>query len=112
MARSTRRVVKTPAAVVDLIEIGDYLARAASITIADRFIAAAETTFNQLAKAPSMGARYDPDDPAFKSLRYGLVSQFRNYVVFYRPLRDGIEVIRVLHGARDFGSILETGAEE
>jgi len=24
-----------------------------------------------------------------------------NYVIFYRPIEDGIVVIRVLHGARD-----------
>ena len=26
------------------------------------------------------------------------------YVVFYRPAADGIEVVRVLHGARDIGA--------
>jgi toxin ParE1/3/4 len=25
----------------------------------------------------------------------------RNYVIFYQPIPDGIEVLRVLHGARD-----------
>jgi toxin ParE1/3/4 len=24
-----------------------------------------------------------------------------NYLIFYKPLPDGIEVLRVLHGARD-----------
>lgn len=24
-----------------------------------------------------------------------------NYVIFYRPIGDGIEIVRVLHGARD-----------
>ena len=30
------------------------------------------------------------------------VKRYRNYLIFYRPSRDGIEVIRILHGARDF----------
>ena len=30
------------------------------------------------------------------------------YVVFYRPEQDTIEVLRVLHGARDIVSIFES----
>jgi len=29
-----------------------------------------------------------------------------NYVVFYRPIQDSIEVARVLHGARDIDALL------
>jgi toxin ParE1/3/4 len=29
------------------------------------------------------------------------------YVVFYRPIEDTIEVLRVLHGARDISSLIE-----
>lgn len=28
-----------------------------------------------------------------------------NYVIFYRPIDDGTEVVRVLHGARDIPAI-------
>lgn len=31
-----------------------------------------------------------------------------NYVIFYRPIANGIDVIRVLHGSRDIESIFET----
>jgi toxin ParE1/3/4 len=31
------------------------------------------------------------------------------YVVFYRPQDDGIDVVRVLHSARDIESISEEG---
>lgn len=27
------------------------------------------------------------------------------YVIFYRPSSDGVEIVRVLHGARDLGQI-------
>jgi toxin ParE1/3/4 len=30
-----------------------------------------------------------------------------NYVIFYRPAKDGIEVVRILHGARDFPPLFE-----
>ena len=29
------------------------------------------------------------------------VKGFEKYLVFYRPLKDGIVVLRVIHGARD-----------
>lgn len=38
------------------------------------------------------------------------VGRFRNYLIFYRRKDDEIEVLRVLHGARDIRSIL--GAEQ
>jgi toxin ParE1/3/4 len=28
-----------------------------------------------------------------------------NYVVFYRPIENGIEVVRVLHGRRDIAAL-------
>jgi toxin ParE1/3/4 len=30
-----------------------------------------------------------------------------NYVIFYQPANDGIEVIRVLHGARDIPELFD-----
>jgi plasmid stabilization system protein ParE len=35
-----------------------------------------------------------------------LFSPFAKYLVFYRPVANGIEIFRVLHGARDIEGIL------
>ncbi len=35
------------------------------------------------------------------------VSRFRNYLIFYVPVPGGIDVFRVLHGARDLGEVLD-----
>lgn len=32
---------------------------------------------------------------------------FGRYVIFYAPLDDGIDVVRVLHGARDIDGIFD-----
>lgn len=32
---------------------------------------------------------------------------FKNYVIFYQPATDGIEVLRVLHGARDVHRVFD-----
>ena len=33
--------------------------------------------------------------------------QFENHLIFYRPIRDGIELVRVLHGMRNVEAVLE-----
>jgi toxin ParE1/3/4 len=50
---------------------------------------------------PNMGQNRDDLRPG---IRCFVVSPF---VVFYRPVEDTIEVLRILHGARDIGSIIE-----
>jgi len=43
-----------------------------------------------------------------EELRMWLSPAFRNYLIFYRELADGVEIVRVLHGARDIKRILES----
>jgi toxin ParE1/3/4 len=100
------QVLRRPAANRDLVGIYRYYAREAGLRVADRFFAEAEATFTRLASMPGIGTRYEPDEPLYAGLRYFPVSRFRVYLVFYRPLPGGIEVLRVLHGARDIHAIL------
>jgi toxin ParE1/3/4 len=90
----------------DLVDIFRYYASEAGFRVAQRFFAQAEDTFSRLASMPGMGTCYEHDHAALAGLRYFPLSRFRNYVVFYRPVADGIEIVRVLHGARDVPGIL------
>jgi toxin ParE1/3/4 len=99
-------IVRRPLANRDLVEIFRHYAREAGLRVADRFFAEAEATFARLASMPGMGTRYEPDEPLYADLRYIPVSRFRKYLVFYRPVPGGIEVLRVLHGTREIGRIL------
>jgi toxin ParE1/3/4 len=91
----------------DLIEIFQRYAREAGVKVARQFRVQADAAFARLASMPGMGTRYEADHPAFGELRFfPLASRFKSYLVFYRPIPDGIEVARVLHGARDIPSIL------
>ncbi|QEH35446.1 Plasmid stabilization system protein [Aquisphaera giovannonii] len=90
----------------DLVEAVAYLAER-SEKAARRFRVEADETFQRLAAMPGMGARFKAEDPALAGLRYAPISaRYRKYVAFYRPIPDGIEVIRVLHGARDIRTAL------
>jgi toxin ParE1/3/4 len=99
-------IVRRPSANRDLVEIFRHYAREAGISVADRFFAQAEATFARLADMPGMGTRYEPEEPLYADLRYFPISRFRMYLVFYRSIPDGIEVLHVLHGARDIAGIL------
>ena len=52
-----------------------------------------------------MGTLRDFDNSALAGMRFHLVKGFRKYLVFYIPRNDGIEVVRVLHGARDLETL-------
>lgn len=109
----SRSIHRRRAARQDLVEIFRYFAREAGLRIAERFFAQAEATFARLANLPGLGTRYDHHHPALAELRFFPVSRFPNYIVFYRAAADGIEIVRVLHGARDIAAILaeEFGAD-
>ncbi len=80
-------------AVQDLDEIWLYIARD-SIDAAERVIASIQAAAQRLAEFPGMGQRRH-------DLLAGLLSfPVDNYLIFYRKIRGGIEVLHVYHGAR------------
>jgi toxin ParE1/3/4 len=44
--------------------------------------------------------------PRLTGLRVFPVRGFPKHLIFYRQVADGIELVRVLHGARDVAAIL------
>lgn len=86
-------VTRSARAEEDLVQIWLYVARD-NPTAADKLLDTVDAACHRLAQNPRMGpARPDlaPD------LRYFIVGR---YLVLYRALRDGIDVVRVVHGAR------------
>jgi toxin ParE1/3/4 len=74
-----------------------------------RFRRQAEETFKALARDPGIGAPCPITNPHLAGVRCARVRRFKNHLIFYRPVAHGIEVIRVLHAARDAINILEAG---
>jgi toxin ParE1/3/4 len=60
---------------------------------------------------PGLGTRWASDRPRLAELRFFPVTGFPNHLLFYRPLENGLELVRVLHGARDIASLLEAEDE-
>lgn len=72
-----------------------------------RFLDALDETLRVLARNPRMGSPREFENEALAGVRCFPVHGFSKHLVFYRP-RDGvIEVLRVLHGARDLGAEFE-----
>ena len=93
-------IIKRPRALSDLVEIWDYIADDSEVR-ADAFVATIDAKFQTLAKQPGIGRMRDELATGLRSLPIG------RYVIFYLSQADGIEIIRVLHGARDIDTIFQ-----
>lgn len=103
------RVKKTPKAKQDLLEHVLYLAKI-NPDIAERFIEASETAFENLAQMPRKGQRQEFKSPELEDVRRWFIPGFDKYLIFYRPIKGGIEIVRVLHGMQNIDAII--AAEE
>ena len=95
------RVTRDRAAQRDLDEMWDYVAQE-SVAAASRLIDTIVEACDRLASQPEMGRLRPELAPNLRSFPVG------SYVIFYRPTLDGIEVARVLHGARDIDALFRT----
>jgi toxin ParE1/3/4 len=85
----------------DLDEIWFYIA-GDNPDSADKLIRSIASRFPMLASMPEIGRLREELAPRLRSFVVG------NYVVFYRVIENGIEIVRVLHGARDLPAIFQT----
>lgn len=54
-----------------------------------------------LAAHPGAGPSCEFPKPDLADLHFSPVKKYRSYLVIYRPLPDGAEVVRVIHAATD-----------
>jgi toxin ParE1/3/4 len=56
---------------------------------------------------PGIGRERRFREPSLQGIRAWVLVGFENYLLFYRPLANGIEIVRLLHGARDLEGLFE-----
>jgi toxin ParE1/3/4 len=88
------RIVKSRTSRDDYLEIWLYVARD-NPAAADRLINDFDHHLEMLARTPMAGRSEGDLAAGLRSFPVG------NYLIFYRVIQDGIELARVLHGARD-----------
>ena len=92
-------------------EIDAIAARIAenNLTAALRFYDRVQETYERLLEWPLCGPRARVRIASLQGLRTYPIQGFRNYIIFYLPLKQGIEVVHVLHGARNVRKVLRSG---
>jgi toxin ParE1/3/4 len=104
------RVLKREAAKRDLIAQWVWYAENAGLDVADRFLAAADNTLNLLSNQPESGGVFFVHKREIQGMRKVRVSGgFERILLFYFPLRDGVDLVRVVHGSRDLLQLLDEG---
>ncbi|MBA4315052.1 MAG: type II toxin-antitoxin system RelE/ParE family toxin [Polynucleobacter sp.] len=88
------RVIRRPLAELDILEIWDYIAED-SVTDADLWIDKLDEKLRLWATQPMMGRSREELASGLRSFAFG------RYVVFFLPISDGLDVVRVLHASRD-----------
>jgi toxin ParE1/3/4 len=95
----SRRVRTTAHAEADIRSIAQWIARG-SVPAATKWIDDLTSEFSKIAQTPGVGTNREDLRPELRSVRFG------NYVVFFKSMRRGVIIVRVIHGARDYARIL------
>jgi toxin ParE1/3/4 len=95
------RIIRSPEARADVDDIAWYIAQD-NLDAALRFLDTIDDKLKLLASFPGAGTAREELAAGLRSLPVG------NYLIFYKPsAKGGIEVVRVLHGARNLRRIFK-----
>lgn len=90
----------TEPAIQDLEEIYDYIAMD-NIAAAERLKDRLQKRWRAAADNPGIGRKRDEWYQNLRSVREG------NYLIIYHQIEDGIEIVRIVHGARDIEALFD-----
>jgi toxin ParE1/3/4 len=99
------RALVRAAALRDIHRHADYIGER-RLSAGRRFYKAAEGAIKKLAERRMLGGSCEFENPELTDLRVWSIKGFEHYLIFYIPLEDGVDVIRVLHASRDVENIL------
>ena len=104
-------LAKRAIVIQDLINIATYISRD-NLDAGDRFLYAAEATFQQIAKTPEIGRLSGFTHPKLPQVRQYPVKGFKNYLIYYQLQPETIDILHVLHGAQDIETLLQQQTSE
>ena len=88
----------SPAASQDLDEISDHFLRR-NIDAGEQFVNRFEQKCQNLVKFPNMGRSYAEIEPTLRGV------PLDGYVILYRVIDEGVEIVRVVSGYRNLESL-------
>ncbi len=91
------RITRSERYLQDLSSIVTYIAeQSGSRSVAKNLYDSLDQRVEQYARQPEMGTLCEDLLPGLRCFTFK-----KNYVVFYQEMQNGIDLIRVLHGARE-----------
>ena len=84
-----------------------YLVDKDAALVAEHFLNAVQAAVEALSHAPEMGSPKYFDNPLLAGLRTWPVPGFPSMRIYYIRAGSELQIVRVLHGKRDIGSLLE-----
>ncbi len=97
-------IKKRPQAERDIEECFVFIGEE-NLDIAVHFLVAVEDSIELICQNPFLGRSREFKDSKIKNIRMMLVKHFHNYQIYYTVKDEIIEIVRVLHGARDVSDI-------
>ena len=100
------KILRRIKAIEDAEAIADFIARN-SLEAAIRFLENTEATIRYIAESPGISGVFVSDRPELANLRTCRVKGFPNHVIFYIEHPSSVEIVRIMHGSRNFESELK-----
>src|SRR4051812_31087981 len=102
----SRKIRRTRQAGDDIIRAYLYV-HDRSPSGAERLLAAIERSIRRLLDTRGVGRHWNSADPRLEGVRVTTVTPYRNYLIFFRAVSTGIEMLRVVHGAQDLQPLVD-----
>lgn len=101
----TKPVIASKQALRDIDEAWNHYLTEAHVKAAEGFVDELQSAFALLGRQPGIGSSRYAHELNIPSLRSWPIKRYP-YLIFYFEHEESIDVIRVLHGARDIPSTL------
>jgi toxin ParE1/3/4 len=85
----------------------EYLEEEAGLETSERLLDQLINTFEFLASTPRAGAQCGFRLAEVRRLRRWPVKGFENWLIFYQTAPDGVDIVHIIHGARDIEGLLD-----
>jgi toxin ParE1/3/4 len=105
------KLIKRAGVIQELIDIATYIS-ADNLDAGDRFLYAAEATFQQIAKLPGIGKLSGFTHPKLTQVRQYSVKGFKNYLIYYQIQGEVIDIMHIFQGSRDIATMLQQEINE
>ncbi|MGC1394237.1 MAG: type II toxin-antitoxin system RelE/ParE family toxin [Coleofasciculaceae cyanobacterium] len=89
----------TEPAIQDIEQIADYIARLSGLAQSELFLNKLDAKFAKIAQFPRLGRQRNEILPGIHSLSMDA------YLIFYIPIGQDVEILRVVSGYRDLSAL-------